>query len=136
MKFYKQITYESMPFYHSTKVVEIFKKKLPNSTINTQPNKLFIENNIPIDDSIFHELKNAKIQDNWEKEGLFYDECKNKIYELLKAYKILNLQIIHKVAALLIKPKLIIFKYDDICDFTLPNDIILSVMNEQFIFFT
>lgn len=134
--FRKKIIYESMPFYHVKKIIKDLRLKLPDATINSQPNSIFIENSEDIPLNTFDNLNNFTVHD-YVKEGLFYEECLTYVENLLKPFNVLNLKILHEIACLNTDPKIISFDYSSInSDFHLPLDIILSVMNDQLIFFT
>jgi hypothetical protein len=128
-----KISYEGMPFEHmnNLKVVQnVFK----GVTIVTQPNIFYLDGDVSELEKKCDFLFNAKFEDYNNIIGLTYDECREKISKFLADYKVLNERfILHKNACLYINPKMIMF---DIDTMNLPVDVIVSVMNDQLIFFT
>ena len=128
-----KISYEGMPFDHVNNNLKILKNF--SNDIKTQPNIFYINGDIDIDEIINKcaFLFNVKIESYDEIIGLTYEECKRKISDLIAHYDVLNMSILHKNACLYINPKIYVFDLDTM---NLPNDIVISVLSDQLIFYT
>ncbi len=128
-----KITYEGMPFDHVNHNLKTLKNFCSN--VKTQPNVFYIDGEVDINEILRKcgFLFNAKVEFYDEIVGLTYDECKAKIASLIALYDVVNMNILHKNSCLYINPKIYVFDLDTM---NLPVDIVISVLNDQLIFFT
>jgi hypothetical protein len=128
-----KISYEGMPFDHVNNNLKILKNFCAD--VKTQPNVFYINGDVDVNEILKRcgFLFNAKVNTYDEIVGLTYEECKAKIASLIAPYDVLNMNILHKNACLYIDPKIYVFDLDTM---NLPIDIVISVLNDQLIFFT